>query len=196
MPICWEFGCWLHTLTLKVLRRFEKSVLVVGVSVCVQGLRAQLQRHIHIRFYLNGTLGSRSSGRAEDVWVHLLRECVCPCAWVCGTTEYVPQVACVYLRAHMCAVVRLSVCLGWCTKPHASMSGRHAHSPLGAAGKGPETLFAGHKLNDNEWHTVRVVRRGKSLQLSVDNVTVEGRWSGTREVDTSLVTCACPRSSG
>lgn len=50
-----------------------------------------------------------------------------------------------------------------------------AHSPLGAAGKGPETLFAGHKLNDNEWHTVRVLRRGKSLQLSVDNVTVEGR---------------------
>ncbi|KAG8146661.1 hypothetical protein E2320_013790, partial [Naja naja] len=32
------------------------------------------------------------------------------------------------------------------------------------AGKGPETLFAGHKLNDNEWHTVRVVRRGKNLQ--------------------------------
>lgn len=58
----------------------------------------------------------------------------------------------------------------------------HAHSPLGAAGKGPETLFAGHKLNDNEWHTVRVVRRGKSLQLSVDNVTVEGEWSGAREM--------------
>ncbi|XP_060032117.1 neurexin-2-beta isoform X4 [Erinaceus europaeus] len=47
-----------------------------------------------------------------------------------------------------------------------------------AAGKGPETLFAGHKLNDNEWHTVRVVRRGKSLQLSVDNVTVEGQMAG------------------
>ncbi|XP_070283516.1 neurexin-2-beta isoform X18 [Myotis yumanensis] len=45
-------------------------------------------------------------------------------------------------------------------------------------GKGPETLFAGHKLNDNEWHTVRVVRRGKSLQLSVDNVTVEGQMAG------------------
>ncbi|XP_075795329.1 neurexin-2-beta isoform X21 [Pelodiscus sinensis] len=45
--------------------------------------------------------------------------------------------------------------------------------------KGPETLFAGHKLNDNEWHTVRVVRRGKSLQLSVDNVTVEaGQMAG------------------
>ncbi|KAG7253188.1 hypothetical protein CRUP_004659, partial [Coryphaenoides rupestris] len=29
------------------------------------------------------------------------------------------------------------------------------------------------KLNDNEWHAVKVVRRGKSLQLSVDNVTVE-----------------------
>ncbi|XP_054997458.1 neurexin-2-beta isoform X29 [Sorex araneus] len=45
-------------------------------------------------------------------------------------------------------------------------------------GKGPETLFAGHKLNDNEWHTVRVLRRGKSLQLSVDNVTVEGQMAG------------------
>ncbi|XP_065143199.1 neurexin-2-beta isoform X7 [Paramisgurnus dabryanus] len=44
--------------------------------------------------------------------------------------------------------------------------------------KGPETLFAGHKLNDNEWHSVKVVRRGKSLQLSVDNVTVEGQMSG------------------
>ncbi|XP_075307647.1 neurexin-2-beta isoform X8 [Odontesthes bonariensis] len=44
--------------------------------------------------------------------------------------------------------------------------------------KGPETLFAGQKLNDNEWHTVKVVRRGKSLQLSVDNVTVEGQMSG------------------
>uniref|UniRef100_UPI0037E7B54F neurexin 2b isoform X9 n=1 Tax=Semicossyphus pulcher TaxID=241346 RepID=UPI0037E7B54F len=45
-------------------------------------------------------------------------------------------------------------------------------------GKGPETLFAGQKLNDNEWHTVKVVRRGKSLQLSVDNVTVEGQMTG------------------
>nr|KAF6269847.1 neurexin 2 [Pipistrellus kuhlii] len=45
-------------------------------------------------------------------------------------------------------------------------------------GKGPETLFAGHKLNDNEWHTVRVLRRGRSLQLSVDNVTVEGQMAG------------------
>ncbi|XP_069501169.1 neurexin-2-beta isoform X22 [Ambystoma mexicanum] len=45
-------------------------------------------------------------------------------------------------------------------------------------GKGPETLLAGHKLNDNEWHTVRVLRRGKSLQLSVDNVTIEGQMAG------------------
>ncbi|XP_030637009.1 neurexin-2-beta [Chanos chanos] len=44
--------------------------------------------------------------------------------------------------------------------------------------KGPEALFAGHKLNDNEWHSVKVARRGKSLQLSVDNVTVEGQMSG------------------
>ncbi|XP_066438723.1 neurexin-2-beta isoform X13 [Eleutherodactylus coqui] len=44
--------------------------------------------------------------------------------------------------------------------------------------KGPETLYAGQKLNDNEWHTVRVLRRGKYLQLSVDNVTVEGHMAG------------------
>ncbi|XP_069375379.1 neurexin 2b isoform X7 [Paralichthys olivaceus] len=44
--------------------------------------------------------------------------------------------------------------------------------------KGPEILFAGQKLNDNEWHAVKVVRRGKSLQLSVDNVTVEGQMTG------------------
>lgn len=36
-------------------------------------------------------------------------------------------------------------------------------------GKGPETLFAGYNLNDNEWHTVRVVRRGKGLKLMVDD---------------------------
>ncbi|XP_071754361.2 neurexin-2-beta isoform X13 [Centroberyx gerrardi] len=37
-------------------------------------------------------------------------------------------------------------------------------------GKGPEILLVGQKLNDNEWHTVKVVRRGKNLQLSVDNI--------------------------
>ncbi|XP_063300019.1 neurexin-1 isoform X9 [Pelobates fuscus] len=35
--------------------------------------------------------------------------------------------------------------------------------------KGPETLYAGYNLNDNEWHTVRVIRRGKSLKLMVDD---------------------------
>ncbi|XP_030009742.1 neurexin-2-like isoform X7 [Sphaeramia orbicularis] len=45
-------------------------------------------------------------------------------------------------------------------------------------GKGPEVLLVGEKLNDNEWHTVKVVRRGKNLQLSVDNVTVEGHMTG------------------
>uniref|UniRef100_A0A7N9AUB1 Neurexin 2a n=1 Tax=Mastacembelus armatus TaxID=205130 RepID=A0A7N9AUB1_9TELE len=44
--------------------------------------------------------------------------------------------------------------------------------------KGPEILQVGEKLNDNEWHTVKVVRRGKNLQLSVDNVTVEGHMTG------------------
>ncbi|PWA22673.1 hypothetical protein CCH79_00001899 [Gambusia affinis] len=45
-------------------------------------------------------------------------------------------------------------------------------------GKGPETLLVGEKLNDNEWHTVKVARRGKNLQLSVDNVTMEGHMTG------------------
>ncbi|XP_034096402.1 neurexin-2-like isoform X15 [Gymnodraco acuticeps] len=45
-------------------------------------------------------------------------------------------------------------------------------------GKGPEVLLVGEKLNDNEWHTVKVVRRGKNLLLSVDNVTVEGHMTG------------------
>ncbi|XP_077402064.1 neurexin-2-beta isoform X14 [Vanacampus margaritifer] len=44
--------------------------------------------------------------------------------------------------------------------------------------KGPEVLLLGDKLNDNEWHAVKVARRGKHLQLSVDNVTAEGLMSG------------------
>ncbi|XP_048806037.1 neurexin 3 isoform X3 [Lagopus muta] len=46
------------------------------------------------------------------------------------------------------------------------------------ASKGPETLYAGQKLNDNEWHTVRVVRRGKSLKLVVDDDVAEGTMVG------------------
>ncbi|XP_053922522.1 neurexin 3 isoform X33 [Cuculus canorus] len=46
------------------------------------------------------------------------------------------------------------------------------------ASKGPETLYAGQKLNDNEWHTVRVVRRGKSLKLMVDDDVAEGTMVG------------------
>ncbi|XP_048830017.1 neurexin-3a isoform X13 [Brienomyrus brachyistius] len=45
-------------------------------------------------------------------------------------------------------------------------------------GKGPETLYAGQKLNDNEWHTVRVVRRGKSYRLTVDDDMAEGQMAG------------------
>ncbi|XP_061208258.1 neurexin-2-like isoform X9 [Neopsephotus bourkii] len=60
--------------------------------------------------------------------------------------------------------------------------------------KGPETLYAGQKLDDNEWHSVRVLRRGRSLQLSVDNVTVEGQMSGSHvrleyhNIETGMVT--------
>ncbi|XP_062309046.1 neurexin-2-like [Osmerus eperlanus] len=60
--------------------------------------------------------------------------------------------------------------------------------------RGPEMLLAGQKLNDNEWHSVKVVRRGKNLQLSVDNVTVEGLLTGAHtrlefnHVETGIMT--------
>ncbi|XP_037662584.1 neurexin-1 isoform X1 [Choloepus didactylus] len=61
--------------------------------------------------------------------------------------------------------------------------------------KGPETLFAGYNLNDNEWHTVRVVRRGKSLKLTVDDQqTMTGQMAGdhTRlefhNIETGIIT--------
>ncbi|XP_077421087.1 neurexin 3a isoform X4 [Vanacampus margaritifer] len=44
--------------------------------------------------------------------------------------------------------------------------------------KGPEMLYAGQKLNDNEWHTVRVVRRGKTYNLMVDDDVAEGQMVG------------------
>lgn len=57
---------------------------------------------------------------------------------------------------------------------------RLSHHTLG---KGPETLYAGQKLNDNEWHTVRVVRRGKNLKLTVDDDVAEGELcSSQREI--------------
>ncbi|XP_040552682.1 neurexin-1 isoform X26 [Excalfactoria chinensis] len=61
--------------------------------------------------------------------------------------------------------------------------------------KGPETLFAGYNLNDNEWHTVRVVRRGKSLKLMVDDQqAMTGQMAGdhTRlefhNIETGIIT--------
>ncbi|XP_032408221.1 neurexin-1a isoform X27 [Xiphophorus hellerii] len=62
-------------------------------------------------------------------------------------------------------------------------------------GKGPETIFAGQNLNDNEWHTVRVFRRGKSLKLTVDELPpVEGQMAGDHtqlefhNIETGIVT--------
>ncbi|XP_030012420.1 neurexin-1a isoform X26 [Sphaeramia orbicularis] len=61
--------------------------------------------------------------------------------------------------------------------------------------KGPETIFAGQNLNDNEWHTVRVFRRGKSLKLTVDDLpAVEGQMAGDHtqlefhNIETGIVT--------
>ncbi|XP_029281425.1 neurexin 3b isoform X2 [Cottoperca gobio] len=44
--------------------------------------------------------------------------------------------------------------------------------------KGPEVLYAGQKLNDNDWHSVRVVRRGKTFKLTVDDDMAEGQMAG------------------
>ncbi|XP_034435229.1 neurexin 3b isoform X18 [Hippoglossus hippoglossus] len=44
--------------------------------------------------------------------------------------------------------------------------------------KGPEVLYAGQKLNDNDWHAVRVVRRGKNFKLTVDDDMAEGQMAG------------------
>ncbi|XP_035767946.1 neurexin-1a isoform X21 [Neolamprologus brichardi] len=62
-------------------------------------------------------------------------------------------------------------------------------------GKGPETIFAGQNLNDNEWHTVRVFRRGKNLKLTVDDLPpVEGQMAGDHtqlefhNIETGIVT--------
>ncbi|XP_047673408.1 neurexin 1a isoform X4 [Tachysurus fulvidraco] len=61
--------------------------------------------------------------------------------------------------------------------------------------KGPETIFAGQNLNDNEWHTVRVVRRGKGLKLTVDDLQpAEGQITGDHtqlefhNIETGIVT--------
>uniref|UniRef100_A0A3B4B4R9 Neurexin 1 n=1 Tax=Periophthalmus magnuspinnatus TaxID=409849 RepID=A0A3B4B4R9_9GOBI len=55
--------------------------------------------------------------------------------------------------------------------------------------KGPETIFAGQNLNDNEWHTVR------SLKLTVDDLPpVEGQMAGDHtqlefhNIETGIVT--------
>uniref|UniRef100_A0A8C6UT44 Neurexin 1b n=1 Tax=Neogobius melanostomus TaxID=47308 RepID=A0A8C6UT44_9GOBI len=62
-------------------------------------------------------------------------------------------------------------------------------------GKGPETIFAGQNVNDNEWHTVRVFRRGKSLKLTVDDLPpAEGQMAGDHtqlefhNIETGIVT--------
>nr|XP_032819724.1 neurexin-3-like isoform X24 [Petromyzon marinus] len=45
-------------------------------------------------------------------------------------------------------------------------------------GKGPEILYAGKHLNDNVWHTVQVIRRGKTLKLTVDGTSADGLMDG------------------
>ncbi|XP_046699517.1 neurexin-1a-like isoform X6 [Silurus meridionalis] len=61
--------------------------------------------------------------------------------------------------------------------------------------KGPETLFTGQNLNDNEWHTVRVMRRGRSMQLAVDDLQpAEGEVPGDHtqlefhNIETGIIT--------
>ncbi|XP_059929801.1 neurexin 1a [Gadus macrocephalus] len=91
----------------------------------------------------------------------------------------------VYVSVCMCACVRVCACACVCFNPCLDCP----------AGKGPETIFAGQNLNDNEWHTVRVFRRGKNLQLTVDDLTpVEGQMAGDHSqlefhnIETGIVT--------
>ena len=85
-------------------------------------------------------------------------ECLCLCVYACVC---VCACACVRVRVCVCVCACACVCFNPCLDC--------------PAGKGPETIFAGQNLNDNEWHTVRVFRRGKILQLTVDDLTpVEG----------------------
>ncbi|XP_026119439.1 neurexin-3b isoform X3 [Carassius auratus] len=44
--------------------------------------------------------------------------------------------------------------------------------------KGPETLYAGQKVNDNNWHSVKVMRRDKNIKLMVDDDVAEGQMNG------------------
>ena len=72
-------------------------------------------------------------------------------------------------------------------RPHLAQSGNPGCDPAPSlapppslinapysSGKGPEVIYAGQKLNDNEWHAVRVVRRGKHFKLTVDEDVAEG----------------------
>lgn len=73
------------------------------------------------------------------------------------------SLACVCVRGCMCGQGSVCMCVNHCLDC--------------PTGKGPETIFAGQNLNDNEWHTVRVFRRGKSLKLMVDDLPpVEGTF--------------------
>ena len=41
-----------------------------------------------------------------------------------------------------------------------------------------QTLVSGQALDDERWHTLRLRRRGQTVELSVDNGTkVRGKWN-------------------
>lgn len=80
-----------------------------------------------------------------------------------------------YMILFICTTIQ-SFCVGVCVRACGRVCmGVFNHFLDYPTGKGPETIFAGQNLNDNEWHTVRVFRRGKSLKLTVDELPpVEG----------------------
>lgn len=86
-----------------------------------------------------------------------------------------------FLRSFLCALTALA--------PVELCVNRSLDCP---AGKGPETIFAGSNLNDNEWHTVRVVRRGKSLKLTVDELQPVEGTPPPPPPPSSLLTPPCP----
>ena len=142
-------------------------------------LQTQLGLHAHTHIHTN----TKTRMHVFACVCASTTQCVCTCRHVLvGTYIEVPSNA--FVRGNTCTNTSHSDYMFKNPLQHLSTASLQFPPPIlppqyvtqcVSSGKGPETLFAGQKLNDNEWHAVKVVRRGKNLQLSVDNVTVEGK---------------------
>lgn len=110
----------------------------------------------------NGAISTANASQ-NDVFLWTINYVYLNVFCLCQTTQLIPPPPTLSVSQAVCNVcgVYAYVCVNRCLDC--------------PAGKGPETIFAGQNVNDNEWHTVRVFRRGKSLKLTVDDLLpVEG----------------------